>query len=247
MQGLPEGENVQTLDAAFASANKGRHIEIPTAVGFCMYIRRHCLNEVGLFDVESFGKGYGEENDFCLKATAKGWKHLLAADTFVFHEGGVSFQAESNPRKKRAMNILRQRYPNYKANVKRHIAKNEAYPFIVAATAARYKQAGIPVVLHVLHAYGGGTQKHVEELCRALHGKVKQLVMSPSFLESGGVYRFVLRTKRMHWMFICRHQTWIFLLHSSSHLGCHWYIFIMCVAIHLIFRVWWENWGYLFI
>ena len=185
MKELPDGESVQSLDAAFTTANKGQNIEIPTAVGFCMYIRRDCLNEVGLFDVETFGKGYGEENDFCLRATEKRWKHLLAADTFVFHEGEVSFQAGSNPRKARATNIMRQRYPEYETDVAIHIAKNEAYPLRIAATAARFRQAGVPVVLHVLHAHGGGTQKHVEQLCLRHHGKAKHLIMTPPFPEAG--------------------------------------------------------------
>ena len=38
--------------------------EISTAHGFCMYIRRNAINEVGLFDDDTFEKGYGEENDF---------------------------------------------------------------------------------------------------------------------------------------------------------------------------------------
>lgn len=185
MKELPDGESVGSMDTAFASANKGRNIEIPTAVGFCMYIRRDCLNEVGVFDVETFGKGYGEENDFCLRATAKGWKHLLAADTFVFHEGEVSFQSGSNPRKENAMNIMRARYPEYEVNVAKHIAKNEAYPLRVAATAARFRQSNLPVVLHILHAHGGGTEKHVEELCRNHHGKAKPLIMTPAFTNAG--------------------------------------------------------------
>ena len=177
MKTLPKGETTQTFDAAFASANSGRHIEIPTAVGFCMYIRRTCLTDVGLFDVETFGKGYGEENDFCLRATAKGWKHLLAADTFVFHEGEVSFQAGSNPRKERAMQILRGRYPSYEADVAEHVTLNEAYPLRVAATAARFRTDSLPVVLHILHGHGGGTEKHVEELCRSFLGKARLLIM----------------------------------------------------------------------
>ena len=48
--------------------NAGHRVGIPTAVGFCMYIRRECLKEVGEFRAEVFGKGYGEENDFCLRA-----------------------------------------------------------------------------------------------------------------------------------------------------------------------------------
>lgn len=185
MKKLPDGESVKSLDTAFACANKGRNIEIPTAVGFCMYIRRDCLNAVGLFDVDAFGKGYGEENDFCLRATIRGWIHLLAADTFVFHEGEVSFQTASNPGKERAMKIMRDRYPAYEADVAKHVANNEAYPLRVAATAARFRQGSLPVVLHVLHALGGGVEKHVEELCRNYYGKAKLLIMTPLFVEYG--------------------------------------------------------------
>jgi len=185
MKELPQGESLELLDAAFASANREQNIEIPTAIGFCMYIRRDCLNEVGLFDVETFGKGYGEENDFCLRATAKGWKHLLAADTFAFHEGEVSFQAGSNPRKELAIKIIRERYPAYEADVARHIAKNEAYPLRIAATAARFRQGKLPVVLHILHAHGGGTEKQVEDLCRIHQGRAKLLIMTPPFIAAG--------------------------------------------------------------
>jgi GT2 family glycosyltransferase/SAM-dependent methyltransferase len=185
MQELPPGESVQSLDRAFASANLRRNIEIPTAVGFCMYIRRDCLNEVGLFDVETFGKGYGEENDFCLRATNHGWKHLLAADTFVFHEGEVSFQEGSNPRKKRAMGILRKRYPDYEASVTRHIISNEAYPLRIAATAARFRKGHIPVVLQILHAYGGGTEKNVIDLRKKHIDDSRQLIINPAVTESG--------------------------------------------------------------
>jgi GT2 family glycosyltransferase len=40
--------------------------------GFCMYIKRACLRDVGVFDTEVFRRGYGEENDFCLRAARRG-------------------------------------------------------------------------------------------------------------------------------------------------------------------------------
>jgi glycosyltransferase involved in cell wall biosynthesis len=40
-------------------------------------------------------------------------------------------------------------------------------------------------VLLVLHAYGGGTEKHIEELCRRLNGNAKLLLMTPPFGEKG--------------------------------------------------------------
>src|SRR5439155_2396270 len=57
------------LDREAARVNAGVAIDIPTAVGFCVYIRRDCLDQVGPFDAERFGRGYGEENDFCLRAS----------------------------------------------------------------------------------------------------------------------------------------------------------------------------------
>jgi len=178
MKEFPFNESLEEFEGAFSQANHEQNIEIPTAVGFCMFIRRDCLNDVGMFDVETFGKGYGEENDFCLRATAKGWVHLLAADTFVFHEGEVSFQEGSNPRKERAMQIIRQRYPDYERLVAEHIAANAIYPLQVAATAARFKCRKLPVILHILHSYGGGTEKHVDQLCRTQEGRSKTLIMT---------------------------------------------------------------------
>lgn len=64
---------------------------LPTAVGFCMYLRRACLDRVGDFDAQTFGKGYGEENDWCMRASAAGWTHRLCDDAFVAHQGQASF------------------------------------------------------------------------------------------------------------------------------------------------------------
>ncbi len=44
---LPMGETTGSLDGHFASANAGKSIEIPVGVGFCLYIRRECLDEIG--------------------------------------------------------------------------------------------------------------------------------------------------------------------------------------------------------
>lgn len=64
---------------------------LPTAVGFCMFLRRACLDEIGDFDAQTFGRGYGEENDWCMRASAAGWTHRLCDDAFVAHQGQASF------------------------------------------------------------------------------------------------------------------------------------------------------------
>mgnify|MGYP001214847452 CR=1 FL=1 len=101
------------LDRLIARANAGGQVDIPTAVGFCMYIRRACLDAVGLFDAERFGRGYGEENDFCMRAAGKGWRHILAGDVYVYHAGGASFAGEQGLLQTAAMAALLDHFPDY--------------------------------------------------------------------------------------------------------------------------------------
>jgi GT2 family glycosyltransferase/glycosyltransferase involved in cell wall biosynthesis len=177
---LPADENLASINAAFLAANRNRHIEIPTAVGFCMYMKRNCIDEIGLFDEASFGAGYGEENDFCLRASAAGWKHILACDLYVFHAGEVSFGDSATSRKQHATSLIRERYPSYERDVAMHVAADPARSNRVAATAARFKLGDKPVVLFVSHAYGGGTERHVTELACRVASRLRVLVLTPS-------------------------------------------------------------------
>lgn len=110
---LPAGLGAEALDQLFQQANAGVSLPLPTAVGFCMFIKRECLNQVGYFDEERFGKGYGEESDFSMRASAAGWSHHLCCDLFVYHEGSVSFGAERDLRVVQAEKIIQALHPEY--------------------------------------------------------------------------------------------------------------------------------------
>jgi GT2 family glycosyltransferase len=60
------------IDRLAGEVNRGVHVEAPTGVGFCMYMRRAAIDEVGGLDERHFGRGYGEENDWCQRALRKG-------------------------------------------------------------------------------------------------------------------------------------------------------------------------------
>ncbi|MCB1776450.1 MAG: glycosyltransferase [Candidatus Competibacteraceae bacterium] len=165
---LPPDETLESLDQTLQAVNQGRQTDLPTAIGFCMYIKRDCLNQVGLFDEATFGRGYGEENDFCLRAAQLGWRHALAADLFVFHAGEVSFGADSSPSKSRAMAIIQKRYPDYAAQIARYVERDPARPWRLAATAARWRRQNRPVVLMISHGLGGGIDRHLHDLSRTL-------------------------------------------------------------------------------
>jgi GT2 family glycosyltransferase len=126
---LPAGWNTAELDRAFQVANAGVSHEIPTAVGFCMYIKRACLHETGPFDEANFGHGYGEECDFSLRASALGWKHAVAADVFVYHAGGASFAAESTQRKRNADKVMSTLHPGYNLLISDFLQSDPLYVY----------------------------------------------------------------------------------------------------------------------
>jgi hypothetical protein len=126
------------LDRLFATANAGRAVDLPTAVGFCMYIRRACLDRVGLFDAGRFGRGYGEENDFCMRAASAGWRSLLAGDVFVYHEGAVSFSDERAVLTVNAGRTLADLHPDYVHKVREFTARDAASALRAAVDGARF-------------------------------------------------------------------------------------------------------------
>ena len=177
---LPPGHTTASLDALCARTHPGAVVDVPTGVGFCMYIRRDSLHDVGLFDTDNFGKGYGEENDFCQRAQAKGWRNLHLLDTFVLHTGGVSFGDSKSPRERAAMATLARLHPRYALDVHAFVQDDPARPYRLALDVARIQSTALPVILAVLHDRAGGTVRHVRELARHLAGHAQFLTLTPA-------------------------------------------------------------------
>ncbi len=154
-------------------------VDVPTGVGFCMYIRRAALNDIGLFDEKAFGRGYGEENDFCRRAAAVGWRNTTCTNVFVFHDGGVSFSSEKAERVQNAMAILDKKYPDYHRLVHEHLKKDPERPFRVLAQLKLLQQSGKPKYLFIAHGLGGGVIKHLQELADHVAEGVECLVLKP--------------------------------------------------------------------
>lgn len=142
MGGVPGTLGLAGLDRLFATINADKQIELPTGVGSCLYLRRACLDQIGLFDAERFGRGYGEENDFCLRAAAAGWHNVLACDVFVFHEGAVSFAGERRELSKAAMAALLDVHPEYVDRVAAFVSADPAAPLRTAIDTARFARGG---------------------------------------------------------------------------------------------------------
>ena len=93
------------------------YLQFPTGVGFCMAMSKKALDEIGLFD-EKFGRGYGEENDWCMRAIQAGFINTLAYNLFIWHKHGGTFQSEEKKQLcKEHMLLLTDTFPNYHQDV----------------------------------------------------------------------------------------------------------------------------------
>jgi O-antigen biosynthesis protein len=138
--------------------------EAPTGVGFCMALNPIHLAQVPGFD-PAFGRGYGEEVDWCQKVLKRGGKHLCLPSLFVEHRGGASFGPEAKQTLLRRNGaIIAARYPGFDADVQRFIGDD---PLISARLALGLVWAGtrvesggqVPVYLG--HALMGGAEHYL--------------------------------------------------------------------------------------
>lgn len=186
---LPEGLTADTYAALIGRVSLRAYPEIPTGVGFCMYIRRAALKQIGLFDEETFGKGYGEENDFCYRALRAGYRHVLCDDVFVYHKGSASFgNAQRQAQVQKNLDVLAKRYPEEKYRTDLFCRMQPLRRFWDNIDLFRAFANGRRNLLFVLHmpvpyrqgdSQMGGTQKHVLELCRALDERYNVLILWP--------------------------------------------------------------------
>ena len=176
---LPEGWTVAELDSVFRDANAGWQIDMPTAVGFCMYIRRDCLTDVGLFDEDRFGRGYGEENDFSLRASARGWRNVLAADLFVFHHGRASFGDEAEARGVQATATIERLHPTYAAAVQRFLTEDPLAAARERVDVGRVERRGSAECRRVLAA----RRMHEERRLREARERIDALLTNVADLD----------------------------------------------------------------
>lgn len=113
----PPPDNPDMFARVIASCGKPAYPKIPTAVGFCMAIALRALKHVGLFDEVTFGRGYGEENDFCQRVEQAGFHNVLCDDAYVVHHGGASFGPLGLKPDEDSMERLLAKHPGYQGKV----------------------------------------------------------------------------------------------------------------------------------
>lgn len=184
---LPAWLSTDQMDALVQAHSDHRHPEIPTVMGFCMYLTRKAIDAIGGFDA-AFGKGYGEEVDWCLRARKAGFTCKLADDLFVRHKGQASFgeNEERDELRRSAIRIVEERWPDYADEVRAWYLGAPLTALRVRLTRALRPRVGTherPMVVHVAHNYGGpgGVETAIRRKALADEGTVEHVVIYPRF------------------------------------------------------------------
>jgi GT2 family glycosyltransferase len=144
---------------------------VPVAVGFCLFISFHILDEFGLLD-EIYGRGYNEENDLIMRANRCGYQAVLANHAFVYHLGEASFGSLKTSKKEleqRNSDVLHERYPEYPRTIDRyfkgtHYRAETMMSALLADSTGRWE---LVFDLSHLGTYHNGTFAAVKALLRA--------------------------------------------------------------------------------
>ncbi len=186
----PVGPALALLARQAARANPATVIDIPTAVGFNMYIRRECIEQVGVFREDAFAQGYGEENDFCLRATKLGWRHVTVPGAYVAHLGGRSFGAARAALLARNMALLEQLHPGYHTMIAAWVARDPLHEARRRLDVLRWRALGRSgaggTVLLVTHDSGGGVERCVQDRVADIRASgFRPLLLRPVLDRSG--------------------------------------------------------------
>jgi len=149
--------------------------EAPTGNGFCLYIKRALLDAVGSFDAAAFPRGYGEENDFCMRALRAGWLNIIDDRTLVYHRGSASFGAARTALQVAGRAAIDEMYPEFKPLVTEFqeaagisTARWRVRRLHNAAPDIAAKSRGKPRILFVTSTTTGGTPQTNADLMRAI-------------------------------------------------------------------------------
>lgn len=140
--------------------------EVPTGVGFCMAMNANFLRRVGDLDL-AFGRGYGEEVDWCQRAQQLGGINVGIGNLFVEHRGGESFGSDEKEKLVQEHNaIISAKYPSYDRQVQEFIARDELVTSRLALALAGASAGELSIFL--AHSLGGGAEKYLQSRIASL-------------------------------------------------------------------------------
>ena len=194
---LPPGVSTEQADRYFQQVCPN-WLDIPTGVGFCMGFNKHATDEIGLFN-PIFGRGYAEENDWCMRARYRGYRNVMVPNLFVYHtHGGIFESAERSKLLQDNLDLLNRLHPDYLPSVHDFIRRDPLQrlrPVLALQVLAR---DGISLLVD--HDMGGGANFFREQKLEYLK-KSRSGVAFLFFNAHSGQYRLQCEaaSQRFEW------------------------------------------------
>lgn len=91
---IPSGFTPNDMAETIQKCSWREYPRVPFVNGFCFMISREVIAKIGLLDEDTFPTGYGEENDYCIRALNAGFELAIADDVYVYHAKSKSFGHE---------------------------------------------------------------------------------------------------------------------------------------------------------
>lgn len=160
---LFEGFELDYIDKTFQAIIPS-YTNVPTGVGFCMGINKNVLDEIGVFDADTFAKGYGEENDWCQRAIKAGYKNIHVENLFVYHKHGGSFLSEEKKKLlERNGALLAKKHPNYNLDVADYCSSDPVENIRNYAIFELLSSKSEAIAVYFDHNVGGGAGSYLEK------------------------------------------------------------------------------------
>lgn len=201
---LPSGVTMSEMSKLVSTYSACIFPEVPLLNGFCMMIRKTLIDEIGYFDEENFGQGYGEEDDFNLRAEQAGWKKVIADDVYVFHAQSKSYsnlrrfklsrQSGEILQKKHGIGLLADRVASMNPNrvmegFRSHASIMPEREAIIKRGAERFSGKKVLFVLPVVDA-GGGANVIIDEARYMIQMGVDARIFNLSEYRSGFIQSY---------------------------------------------------------
>lgn len=82
---LPEHFSPLDMSLLVEQISEKRFPKTPFINGFCYAIKRQLIEAIGFLDEDTFPRGYGEENDYSIRARKAGFLLAIADHTYIYH------------------------------------------------------------------------------------------------------------------------------------------------------------------
>lgn len=190
---LPTNMTLDEYAKMIEDVSNKSYPQLTTGNGFCMFIKRNVIDEIGIFDDVTFEKGYGEENDFCYRALDYGYTNVLCDDTFIYHKGTQSFKKENMTKSRlelseNHMKLLKQKYPIY-------VQKNDSFLGLnplkeiqenIAINTQIYQKHKILFLINEWEGsmkMTGGTSLHLKDIIQKVRNDMACFVVAPDKMD----------------------------------------------------------------